>query len=792
MADDGTQLPGMGLPTPEELAQKRALAVKLIGQGLGPIQGESGTVAVSPFQVAGGLLQEGVGLHKLNQAAQQERELRGTGVGAESDITPPGLPSQGQGGPLSMMPPGAPLPGGVGNINSLLNATARQEGPGSYHQIGPIVRTSYGLDKAYGKYQVMGANIPQWTKQILGYSMTPEQFLQDPTAQETVARAKLSEYAQKYGPEGAAKAWFAGEKGMNNPNATAHKPDGTPLGPTVSQYGANAAALMGGGSPQAQPGGTPQPQSQNAPAGVRVASAGGALPTGALPAASEAQPAPAGPQAANVPGIPMGMLAQNAPAAPAGGNEAVAAARGPSPSPIPANPGLGAPGQAPVGPGGAMPSGFFAQRPQISKEQYQKILTSPFISPEQKAMYTQLYLGQGQPTTFNNAFGTVVRSPDGQQQFIGNIVDMSIKSPNGDVPIRGQYNADGTIRILQPQMGGPQGGPPQGGGPIAVPPPGPSGAAPSPGGAPAPTPASGSSGAVQSAMPKFASLETGTVNDAGPLGTTAPGIPANAVPQAGPGASGAEPSSAGGVKTAQGMIPQYATDTLDQLGSIAARQKFKQEDIPVYNKEYADFRDKSLAATAALPQIQYAQNLINKPGFIQGPLSDFKVAWNKGLTLLGDKDAEEKLSYNQIFTKVISNGILRDMKTMLGGWAGQVRNAEISLMNKASASQYNTLEANRAVLDIAARSQQQLAGIGTLIRQYRDDTMRSGGTPNSAGQDAIIRNYLDEHPLFTPEEIKNYSTILENDGKAGAVQQSGPLSAPPPGNGPPAGYKKVQ
>jgi hypothetical protein len=74
--------------------------------------------------------------------------------------------------------------------------------------------------------------------------MTPEQFLSNPDAQEAVFKAKFGDYVQKYGPEGAAKAWFAGEKGMNNPNAK------DVLGTTVAGYGQKFTQALG---PQVPP-----------------------------------------------------------------------------------------------------------------------------------------------------------------------------------------------------------------------------------------------------------------------------------------------------------------------------------------------------------------------------------------------------------------------------------------------------------------------------------------------------------------------------------------------------------
>jgi len=146
------------------------------------------------------------------------------------------------------------------------SAISRIESGGKYDILGPTIPKTG--DRAYGKYQVMGANIPQWTKQYLGREMTPQEFLADPQAQDAVFQGRFGEYVQKYGPEGAAKAWFAGEKGMNNPNAK------DVLGTTVQGYGQKFMAGLGGGQ-----GAAPAPQNpaqgilapptpQNAPAGI--------------------------------------------------------------------------------------------------------------------------------------------------------------------------------------------------------------------------------------------------------------------------------------------------------------------------------------------------------------------------------------------------------------------------------------------------------------------------------------------------------------------------------------------
>lgn len=107
-------------------------------------------------------------------------------------------------------------------------AISRLESGGRYDAMGPVTRTG---DRAYGRYQVMGANIPEWTSAAGLGRMTPEQFVASPEAQDAVFRHRFGLYVQRYGsPERAAAAWFAGEGGMNDPNRQ------DVLGTTVQSY----------------------------------------------------------------------------------------------------------------------------------------------------------------------------------------------------------------------------------------------------------------------------------------------------------------------------------------------------------------------------------------------------------------------------------------------------------------------------------------------------------------------------------------------------------------------------
>ena len=165
-----------------------------------------------------------------------------------------------RGGPVAAPTgPGA----SVNGLEAARRAIAKVEsdGSGGYAAIGP--RTKRG-DRAYGKYQVMGANIPQWTKQALGKSMTPAQFRANPEAQEKVFDHIYGGYLKKYGNlKDASAMWFSGKPFAGNTRSDGYN--------TVPQYVEKVMRAAGGpatglGRPQparrtsALPTVTPPPQ----------------------------------------------------------------------------------------------------------------------------------------------------------------------------------------------------------------------------------------------------------------------------------------------------------------------------------------------------------------------------------------------------------------------------------------------------------------------------------------------------------------------------------------------------
>lgn len=101
------------------------------------------------------------------------------------------------------------------NPNSALDETMAgiyhvetgRDGGDPYKAMGP--KTHGG--RAVGKYQIMTSNIPSWTKAATGKAMTPEEFRNNPQAQEQTAAYQINQsLAQGYSPEDAASIWFSG------------------------------------------------------------------------------------------------------------------------------------------------------------------------------------------------------------------------------------------------------------------------------------------------------------------------------------------------------------------------------------------------------------------------------------------------------------------------------------------------------------------------------------------------------------------------------------------------------
>jgi Transglycosylase SLT domain len=85
------------------------------------------------------------------------------------------------GGPVQAGSSGGAVP------QRLYNAIIRQESGGNYRAVNPH-------SGALGIGQVMPANVASWSREALGYSITPQQFLNSPELQDRIIQFKLDQY----------------------------------------------------------------------------------------------------------------------------------------------------------------------------------------------------------------------------------------------------------------------------------------------------------------------------------------------------------------------------------------------------------------------------------------------------------------------------------------------------------------------------------------------------------------------------------------------------------------------
>lgn len=96
-------------------------------------------------------------------------------------------------------------------------AAIESDGTGGYDAIGPTDDT---LGRALGRYQIMEANIPEWSRAALGREVTVEEFMASSDIQDAIFDHRFGGYVAQYGEEGAAQAWFGGVGGVGQTDRT--------------------------------------------------------------------------------------------------------------------------------------------------------------------------------------------------------------------------------------------------------------------------------------------------------------------------------------------------------------------------------------------------------------------------------------------------------------------------------------------------------------------------------------------------------------------------------------------
>jgi hypothetical protein len=657
--------------TPETMKASRAYANALLENSQKPIQHWTQGVSNMVSALVGGNLN-----YRTNQEQNEANAVRAGRLAPEEVPVKPSFSE----GPTSE--------GGTKSGDPLLksaSAISGLESGGDYESVGRVTKTG---DRAYGKYQVMGANVPEWTEATLGKSMTPEEFLKNPEAQEAVFKNKFGEYTQKYGPQGAAKAWFAGERGMNNPNATDAN------GMTVDRYGKGFARAFG------------QESAGSSPAVTAISSALRGEPAG-------------------------------------GGDPQVAAVGVPKP--------LTNPHVAPDGTGIFFDPALIKPPPRYNAGQIRGMLSDPTISETQQNLILQQYNTQDQSIMMKYPGGMVLIDPRNptKQQYIPDL--HWGKNEIGDVKTDSASTIDskGNLRqapILPPAVGprsevvpaptaapavAPQGGP---GGAVPASPVVAQNASAAPAGAPSPV-------QVASLDPTAGVAKAAGVDGVIPVAVPAAAAAAAATPlskwaQATPPTPNWPPLRTSDPDPVleklrlhnfpQSLIDDYvAKKGFEDARTLALKKgesdigvsaKAIEENNKLALDRYKSYVDTIAPATAQRENLSMAKIAANDPRFYGGVGNDLVEGWKKIKDALGIEPGAA--APMEIFRKTTAQSIMSGLKTAFGG-LGQIRVAEIQLQQTANASTANTVPAVRALLEITDRNAKKLQDVGGMATAYK-------------------------------------------------------------------------
>jgi hypothetical protein len=549
-----------------------------------------------------------------------------------------------------------------------------------------------------------------------------------------------------------------------------------------------------------------------------------AIPTGAL-AYGEDQAAAPSPQAAKTARDAVQMAGATGRGVPTPG---VMTAPGvPQTRPVVPNQG-GAPMAAPF-----MQPGAFPFHIPVSPDDFTNAQASGWLSPEQKAVQQQLFLSQGQPITVPTFGGNIAvwRDRNGQmhQQYIpspqsldvegvGKMPYIYVPDPNSPTGMRAEPQpiGGGGASSSQPTPGGPQPpivGPAQGtskleqrarelqqqpqrapGLPQFVPPSPPPKAAERPPTAPATAPPTAP--APAKALPY-----------AEPDADVEPPQQRLQIPKA-PEAKVEEPKA---VKVAQSTepkyaIPDYVRRLIQEKGTLSAEQEMKKGLATGAAKSLTDDYSHTISAGQASSQmlagpIRTMWTALNSPNFYSGFGGDVVLRLKQVGAALGFKNAAEA---TELFKKAQADLSLDGLRQKLGGWgAGQIRLAEIHLVNNANANINNSIAANKVLMQIAERVAQRSQQMALDTQDY---AAHHGGMVDPNWRLLMQQVYNgDTNPLFSDEEIQNmynemsadpYYKMPEVQGGKGAkggpaptgpgAMKPGTFTPPPP---PPPGYK---
>lgn len=195
----------------------------------------------------------------------------------------------------------------------------------------------------------------------------------------------------------------------------------------------------------------------------------------------------------------------------------------------------------------------------------------------------------------------------------------------------------------------------------------------------------------------------------------------------------------------------------DTQSLLEANKEHAKEVTKKYVESANAIQESGSVGRKEIPKLQLALHEMSDPNFHSGTGSKYLLNINRAIEALGGDPSKGRPM--EIFGKVISDNIANGLATFKG-LGGQIRNAQIRIIEQATASRDNTVESNRTLTTMAMRVHQRNDVISTMLQDY--------GGRMDPGFEKMVAEYDRQHPLISPDEIKDPQKISPPVFKSGA------------------------
>lgn len=181
-----------------------------------------------------------------------------------------------------------------------------------------------------------------------------------------------------------------------------------------------------------------------------------------------------------------------------------------------------------------------------------------------------------------------------------------------------------------------------------------------------------------------------------------------------------------------------------QLKMVEEQQK---QQVDSYRKKYDTIDKAGMEADHEQPKLELGLQIMSRPDFVSGFLNDPVQTYRKVLAQI-DPSQAGAAAPQEVFKKLASDGVRSKIQQFAQSGVGRIMLSEVRIMEKSAANADLTTHSNRALFEMDRRAGQMLSGLRDIAQNY------NGGVLDP-GYDKAATAYVQQHKMFSPEELKN-------------------------------------